>query len=293
MYNKKGELVTNLDDYSAALPITKDKFIGIRDDKFDLIDDKGKTITKDSYIWAGGLRSDDLTAIYAPDIYLNELSVNSKYINFDKIFSSTIVSITTKDIAGLNENSNIENVIQKFPYAKFELSNNASPGNNYSQTMGTKSAKSTDETTTETTVAATAAEPASTSAEKYPGVGLYYYQTYKGASQFDFTFTFNGYVKTYEYDANYNSIEKLDPTPHLNQVDIGFGDKSGNDVFKKKMKEKLLAAGWKTTNTDTDSSMTFTKGANANSLTLTASKLSIVFYNPLATVAPAYDEVGD
>jgi hypothetical protein len=287
LYNKKGELVTNLDDYSAAFPITKDKFIGIRDDKFELIDDKGKTVTKDSYFWVGFRNDDD--ALTAPDVYLNELTVNSKYINFDKIFSSTIVSITTKDIAGLNESSNIESVMQKFPYAKLEASNSASAGNDYSQTMGTKSAKSKDETSTETAPA----ETATATEDKYPGVNYSSYQTYKGASQFEFNFTFNGTVKTYDFDATTSTfVEKLDPNPLLNQVDIGFGSKSG-DIFKKKMKEKLLAAGWKTTNTDTDSSLTFTNGANSNSITLTSSSLSISFYNPFAAVAePAYGDSG-
>ena len=291
LYNKKGELVSALDDYSVALPITKDKFVGFRDEKFDIIDDKGKTVTKDSYVWATAADED---ALLAPDIYLNDLTVNSKYINFEKIFSATIASITTKDLAGLNENSNIENVIQKFPYAKYEYSSKASPGNNYSKTMGTKSSKS-EETSTETTPMAAEATSAS-STDKFPGVGYSNYQTYKGASQFSFTFSFNGYVKAYDYDANYNSIERLDPAAHLSQIEIGFGDKSGNEVFKKKMKEKLLSAGWKTSNADTDAQLEFTNGANGNSLSLSSSGLRITFYGALAsyaepateTVAPAY-----
>jgi hypothetical protein len=72
-------------------------------------------------------------------------------------------------------------------------------------------------------------------------------------------------------------------------VDIGFGDKSGNETFKKKLKEKLISAGWQTTATDTDASMTFTNSANTNSITLNASKLSITFYNPNAYTTPQYE----
>ena len=92
-----------------------------------------------------------------------------------------------------------------------------------------------------------------------------------------FTFQFNGYVKSYDYDANYNSITKLDLGPRLSQIDIDFGDKSGNDVFKKKMKAQLISAGWKTTSDDTASSLTFTNGANGNMITLNSSKLTITF----------------
>ena len=291
LYNNKGELITALDDYSAALPISKNKFIGIRDEKFDIIDDKGKTITKDSYVWAGG-GSDD--ALNAPDIYLNKLSVNSTYFNFDNLFKNIIGSITTKDIAGLNENSNIENAIQRFPFVKYEASSNASPGNNYSLEMGTKSKKSNESSSTAATEATTEATtetavPTTEAADKFPGVGSYFYQTYKGASQFYFTFQFNGYVKSYDYDANYNSIPKLDLGSRLSQIDIDFGDKSGNDVFKKKMKAQLISVGWKTTSDDTASSLTFTNGANGNMITLTSSKLTINF----SDVAVPVTETGD
>ena len=282
LYNNKGELVIGLDDFDGALPISKDKFIGFRDDKFDIFDDKGKTITKDSYVWAGG-GSDD--ALNAPDIYLNTLSVNSTYFNFENLFKNTIGSITTKDIAGLNENSNIENAIQRFPFVKYDAASNASPGNNYSLEMGTKSKKSNESTPTETSSATAEATtetamPATEAADKFPGVGSYFYQTYKGASQFLFNFQFNGYVKSYDYDANYNSIPKLDLGSRLSQIDIDFGDKSGNDVFKKKMKAQLISVGWKTTGDDKDSTLYFTNGANGNTISLSGSGLQIAFAQP-------------
>jgi hypothetical protein len=153
--------------------------------------------------------------------------------------------------------------------------------------MGTKSSSTakTESTTTETAIPDTN--------DQFPGVGGYSYQTFKGASQFDFTFMFDGEVKTYEtYDASYNPIYRLNTTSHLSSVDIGFGDKSGNETFKKKLKEKLISAGWQTTAKDTDASMTFTNSANTNSITLNASKLSITFYNPNAYTTPQY-ETGD
>ena len=229
----------------------------------------------------------------SPDVVLNYMSVNSKYFNFDKLFTNTIGSITTKDIAGLNETSNIETVRQKFPYVKYTTSNSASAGNDYEVLMGTKSSSKTNTeesaSTTDTTVPTTATDPN----DKFPGVGGYYYQTVKGTSQFDFTFMFDGEVKTYEtYDASYNPIYSLNTASHLSSVEVGFGDKSGNETFKKKLKEKLISAGWKTTDTDTDASMTFTNSANTNSITLNASKLSITFYNPSAFTTPYY-ETGD
>jgi hypothetical protein len=284
LYNKKGELVIALDDYKKVLPITKNKFIGINDDsKIDILSEEGKVLNKDSYVITG--QADDIAEL-SPNVVLNYFSVNSKYFNFDKIFSATIVNITTKDIAGLNENSNIENVMQRFPYVKYESSNKVSAGNNYTLEMGTKSTKSTATTTEDTAAPTTEATAApTTTVDNFPGVGSYFYQTYKGASQFYFTFSFNGYVKTSEYDANYNTTYKLDPAPRLNQIDIDFGDKSGNDIFKKKLKEKLISAGWKTTSDETASTLYFTNGANGNTVSLTSSKLNITFSQSSAAVA--------
>jgi hypothetical protein len=289
LYSNKGTDPIALDDYTKVIPITKTKFIGINDDrKIDILGEDGKVLNKDSYVLTG--ETDEIAAL-SPEVFLNYMSVNSKYFNFDKLFTNTIVSITTKDIAGLNEASNIENVMQRFPYAKATATSNASAGNNYDFEMGTKSSKSAS-TTTESTTSAEATTAVPTDAnDKFPGVGGYYYQTVKGASQFDFTFIFDGDVKTYDsYDANYNPIYKLNTMSHLASIEIGFGDKAGNEVFTKKMKEKLISAGWKTSATDTESTMSFTNGANSHSITLNSSKLTISFYNPSAAIAaPAYE----
>lgn len=289
LYSNKGTDPIALDDYTKVIPITKTKFIGINDDrKIDILGEDGKVLNKDSYVLTG--ETDEIAAL-SPEVFLNYMSVNSKYFNFDKLFTNTIVSITTKDIAGLNEASNIENVMQRFPYAKATATSNASAGNNYDFEMGTKSSKSAS-TTTESTTSAEATTAVPTDAnDKFPGVGGYYYQTVKGASQFDFTFIFDGDVKTYDsYDANYNPIYKLNTMSHLASIEIGFGDKAGNEVFTKKMKEKLISAGWKTSATDTQSTMSFTNGANSHSITLNSSKLTISFYNPSAAIAaPAYE----
>lgn len=289
LYSNKGTEPISLDDYTRVLPITKTKFIGINDErKVDILGEDGKVLNKDSYVLTG--ETDDIAAL-SPEVFLNYMSVNSKYFNFDKLFTNTIVSITTKDIAGLNEASNIENVMQRFPYAKASATSGASAGNNYDFEMGTKSSKS-ESTATESTASAetTTAMPADAN-DKFPGVGGYYYQTVKGASQFDFTFIFDGDVKTYEsFDANYNPIYKLNTMSHLSSIEIGFGDKVGNEVFTKKLKEKLISAGWKTSSADTESTMSFTNGANSNSITLNSSKLTISFYNPSAAIAaPAYE----
>lgn len=280
LYNNKGELVTALDDYSEAFPISKDKYIGIRDKKFDIIDDKGKTITKDSYFWAGGAKS----ALVSPDQYLNEIYVNSTFFNFDVLFEKTFINITTKDVAGLNENSNIENVMQKFPYEKSEASSNVKPGYDYEEYMGTKSTSSKTDSDTEMTTSPAATESVATtsaeSANSFPGVSYNSYTTTKGSDKFSLQFSFNGYV-TINYDAQYNPIpETLNPEARLTQIDVSFGQKSYNDILKKKLKEKLIAAGWKTTGDDKDSTLYFTNGANSNRISLSGSGLQIAFAQP-------------
>jgi hypothetical protein len=293
LYSNKGELVISLDDYSAALPVSKDKFLGFRDDKFDILDDKGKTITKDSYVWAGGLDDRDVNALVYPDIYLNTLSVNSTFFNFDVLFQKTFINVTTKDIAGLNENSNIENVMQKFPYEKPEASSGVSAGVDYSFYMGTKSTNSKTDSDTETPTETTATESMAATTDvaeptnSFPGVYYNSYRTTKGSDKFSFEFLFNGSVKTSNYDAAYNQLPAtLDPTARLTQINVSFGLKSYNELLKKKMKEKLIAAGWKTTGDDKDSALYFTNGANSNTISLSGSGLKIEFAQP-ATVMPA------
>ena len=281
LYNNKGELVTALDDYSAAYPISKDKFIGLRDKKFDIIDDKGKTITKDSYVMADVAE----TALVSPDQYLNEIYVNSTFFNFEELVKKTFINITTNDIAGLNENSNIENVMQKFPYEKSEASSNVKPGYDYEEYLGTKSTSSsskTDSDTEMTTEPATEslATPSAESANSFPGVYYTSYRTTKGSDKFSFEFSFNESV-TKSYDAQYNPIpETLNPTARLTQIDVSFGLKSYNELLKKKLKEKLIAAGWKTTGDDKDSTLYFTNGANGNTISLSGSGLQIAFAQP-------------
>ena len=51
------------------------------------------------------------------------------------------------------------------------------------------------------------------------------------------------------------------------------------------MKEKLIAAGWKTTGDDKDSALYFTNGANSNTISLSGSGLNIDFAQP-ATPTP-------
>lgn len=296
LYNSKGELVIALDDYTKVVPISKNKFVAFNNDaKFDIINDEGKAITKDSYVLAGGFSSDYMISPSLTEVYLNYLAVDSKYFNFEKIFSNTFGAITTKDIAGLNEGSNIENVIQKFPYTKYTESNKASAGNNYNFELGTKSTSGGAKTDVTSATAATPVAPTATeSVDKFPGVGTYYYQTVKGNNQFYFTFSFNGEVKSYEtFDAMYNPIYHLNTNSRLSQVEVSFGDKSGNDIFKKKLKEKLLSAGWKTNAKDTDATMTFTNGSNANTIRLSSTNLNISFYNPSAAIVEPYYETGD
>jgi hypothetical protein len=174
--------------------------------------------------------------------------------------------------------------MQKFPYEKSEASSNVKPGYDYEEYMGTKSTSSKTDSDTEMTTSPAATESVATtsaeSANSFPGVSYNSYTTTKGSDKFSLQFSFNGYV-TKNYDAQYNPIpETLNPEARLTQIDVSFGQKSYNDILKKKLKEKLIAAGWKTTGDDKDSTLYFTNGANSNTISLSGSGLQIAFAQP-------------
>ncbi len=120
MYTKKGTLVTSLDDYNLVFPISSGKFIAVKKNgngKFELINESGKVVGKETYIWAldRGLE-DYLNYFESPELVMNYFTIASTYFDFEKLFSTTFTAVSPTYIAGVTSSSTIANVLQQFPY---------------------------------------------------------------------------------------------------------------------------------------------------------------------------------
>lgn len=328
LYNKSGKLVKSLEDYNYAFPVAAGKFAAFKKsgDRFELIDEKGKQVGDKTFYWAVGRELENyLEYFQSPEIVMNQFTIESTYFDFEKLYTSTFVSISTNDLAGINNTSSIAVVLQKFPHTEnLPALTTVSKINDYSIVFssgflkGGNSAYPAEkrEYTTETKVpppplppppygggdrtseeAAPAAEPyynqAPAPVDNYPYLSSYNYSTYKGADQFRFTFNFDSYIKnsysSYEPGSNYD----LNLNAHINSIQVDFGSNYiGNKILKKKLQDKLVAAGWKV-NSDSEYSTTFSNNKNQYTITLNSNSLLLNFgyyVSPATETAPAaYD----
>jgi len=296
LYNQKGELVTALDDYSVAVPISENRFLALIDNdkngRFDLIDEEGKMVGKDSYFWALNANEHVIENLQSPEVAMNEFTIESTYFNFEKLFQTTFVSITTNDIVGIDNSSSIESVLQKFPNTENNrIAASISKYDDYEMVFSTSSISTeTAATTTETAVPTAATYSVS---DNYPFLSLYSqtYSTQKGLDNFKFTFGFDNYIKTETYNSNTSQfVYDINPSAHVTSVSVDFGNLNGNKTLKSKLREKLIGSGWKTNDKEDASSNYFTNSVNGNNITLTNYSLTFLLYSyPSAeTAVPAY-----
>lgn len=329
MYNKKGTLVTSLDDYNFVFPISSGKFVAIKNNgngKFELINESGKVVGKETYIWAldRGLE-DYLNYFESPEVVMNYFTITSTYFDFEKLFSSAFTAVSPNYIAGITGSSTIANVLQLFPYVasaptsklisktddyklNFYYPSLAKP---YAYVEGRNGMKTetTVESVTEVTAPAETPAPAAETAvpatdvaaataddfyqspapvDLYPYLSSYNssYTSYKGVENFRYTFNFDTYVKN-SYDANYQPNYDLNLNARLTSIVIEYNENmKGNELLKKKLKEKLIASGWRVSS-DYASGVSFINNTNQNTVTLTNYGLTFNFYN--YTISPDAD----
>ncbi len=293
LYNRKGELVIGLDDYNAVVPVSSNKFLAFSDkdknnSRIEIIDEKGKVVGKETYYSVFSSTDYIIEMAQSPEIAMNQFTLASTYFNFDKLFSSTFSSISTTQIGGASLSSNIQSVLTKFPHVDAQ-SNNTSiyRGDDYTYAFYFDSGKTTS---TETPTAATATPSYQGANDQYPYLDSYSYsyKTYRGDRQFKYTFDFDAYIKTYSYDELNQLIYELNPTAHVSAVNVDFGELAGNKILVKKLRQKLIASGWKTNEGEDATSLTFINAENSNSIYLSTSSLKFSFYYAPAFIEPSY-----
>ncbi len=291
LYNNKGELIKSFDEYEALLPLASKRFMAIKSNaKFDIINEEGNEISKDSYIIAHNhnfLNVYGYTDVYSfyesPEIVMNNFTIESKYFEFDKAFQNGFNYITSRELLGVNRNSNIQQVIAKFPnlpyvsqenyasshdnyYFEFYVGATKRPSDIYSN-KSNKSNSTIEKIDNEGFEGFTpkaegyydnTEEPTYT--DNYPFLSEYNntYTTYKntGGIVYTYSFSFDQGLKTPIMGQDPIFTDQttivdfaLNLNARLTQVNIKYDlGKIDKTIFKNKLQQKLLTAGWNTTN---------------------------------------------
>ncbi len=304
MFNSKGELVKSFDEYVSIYPFGKNRFLAWRkNDKFDILDNEGKEVSKDSYILAG-IGASNISSIYNESFSLfeqtgvlkNYFGLESKYFEFDKSFTKIFKSISTSDIAGITQNLNIEQVLAKFPYKKYNGSGGASASKSddfelgfyvaSSKNASTSSSGSTVDTASVADAYDSNNQPASTIDDKYPYLSEYYseYNTFSdfgNGLKVTYGFNFDQSLKTSVYGKDPIFTDQITTIGYdINRaarllsftISYSLGD-IDTKIFFDSMVKKIVAAGWR----KDESSGYYVNAKNALKLDLSNSSITIYF----------------
>jgi hypothetical protein len=319
MFSSKGELIKSFDEYVLIYPFGKSRFLAWRkNEKFDILDNEGKEVSKESYIFAG-ISASDINTINNEGFSLfeqtgvikNFFGLESKYFEFDKSFSKIFKSITTSDIAGITQNLNIEQVLAKFPYNKYSSSNGSSTskGDNFQLGFYVASTKTETASSSGATVDPVAtdpygsnSQPASTIEDKYPFLSEYNsnYITYADLGNninITYSFNFDQTLKTPVYGKDPIFTDQITTIGYdinrparLLSLSIGYslGD-IDTKIFFESMVKKIVAAGWK----KDENSGYYVNAKNSFKLDVTNSNITIYFSGNSSTGSTSGNYYGD
>lgn len=257
MFDSKGELIKSFDEYSVIYPVGKSRFFAYRaNGKFDILDKEGKEVSKDSYLYAGEFDmgwQNQFSVFEQTGITKNLFSIESKYFEFEKSFTSIFKSITTSDVSGVAPTLSIEQVVAKFPY---QLSNYGSSSVNKSdnytvefEIAGAK-APNANEAKADTEASQNSAS-ATTPLDKYHFLNEYSsnYTTYLnlgGRINITYSFNFDQALKIVNYsEQTASSSSDLNRAAKIVTFTITYnlGD-IDTKLFYENMVKKITDAGW-------------------------------------------------
>lgn len=255
MFDDKGELIKSFDEYSVIYPVGKSRFFAYRaNGKFDILDNEGKEVSKDSYLYAGGFDMDwqrQFNIFEQTGITKNLFSIESKYFEFEKSFNSIFKSITTSDVSGVSPTVSIEQVVAKFPYKEYTYGGSSiskSDDYRYEFDIAGSKAPSTEESHVDPAISQSTTNA---STDKYHFLSEYNntYRTYLnlgGSANITYTFNFDQALKTVNYSEQTGSTSTdLNRAAKLVTFTINFdlGD-IDSKLFYDNMLKKITDAGW-------------------------------------------------
>ena len=118
IFSNKGELLKEFDDYKSLIPIAKNRFLAKQsNDKYVIINEEGKELSNTDFLIAGDFEELINYGVNASSIRLlkNELSIESKYFEFETIYKDIFKSISLNGILGVGQSNTIESIINLFP----------------------------------------------------------------------------------------------------------------------------------------------------------------------------------
>jgi hypothetical protein len=255
MFDDKGELIKSFDEYSVIYPVGKSRFFAYRaNGKFDILDNEGKEVSKDSYLYAGGFDMDwqrQFNIFEQTGITKNLFSIESKYFEFEKSFNTIFKSITTSDVSGVSAMVSIEQVVAKFPYKEYTYSGSSvSKSDDYRYEFDIAGSKEPSAEESKVDIA-TSQSSTNASLDKYHFLSEYNntYRTYLnlgGSANITYTFNFDQALKTVNYsEQTGSSTTDLNRAAKLVTFTINYdlGD-IDTKLFYDSMLKKITDAGW-------------------------------------------------
>lgn len=281
IFESKGNLLKKLDEFVRIFPFAENRFFAKqKNDKYVVINDEGKEISKDAFILdERSIETSLFSFINYADIYKNQnFTIESKYFEFDPIFNAVFNSISENGVVKVTSNSNIESILKIHPYKSESKGNNVinfSKSNDYKEFMISSSKKDNEQSvqssydspsseTVDTTavfseVSVDTAAPtvASEIKDNYPFIYPYSNRYTKPVGNvsglgYQISFDFNEYLKQEITgpDPIYTSLMttigyNLNKSAKLEKITISFSFYDiDNSVFWKEFEKKAKAAGF-------------------------------------------------
>ena len=314
IYNKKGKLITSLDEFEAIIPVGYQRYLARQKNrKFMLIDEDGNELTQEpfyveldrlklGYLWTKG------SLLSLEGVISNIFSLESSFIDFDYLFKTVFLNVTSSGIMGLTSGSTIEEVIASVPNSSAAgpatRTRRIDRSDDYAYIMGQQKTKTTAQkdnalsmqrqrgdfaeeeksiTPDENKIEET--DKADAPVDPYPFISNrnnYYAPSPKVAGGLGYTirFTFDKKLKTVVREDDPERPRRkiivgydLNREAKLRMVMIKFNF-SGTDrnAFWKEFEKKLALAGWNTSRKNS-----YTNGENNNELRIRGNNLQYTF----------------
>jgi hypothetical protein len=278
IYDAAGKLLKEIDDYKKILPIGSNRFLAQQSNKkYIIIDNEGKELSKDAFILLDENNFQLGTTNEAVAIVKNNISIESKYFEFEALYTKIFNDISQNGVLGITAQTNIDGILKVFPYntgGQGNVTLRSDKSDDYRIIMSHKKNDIQPSTSTINDTAPAVVDTAPVAVDSYgssPSSTSTVKDDYPFLSTYDLNYTPQeryasgvGYRITFGFDQPLKQeIQGTDPifkdvittigyslntTAHLVNISVSlsFGD-IDSKVFWKEFEKKAIAAGFAST----------------------------------------------